>query len=135
VRQFIGHWYVHDATLDITSGSAGVEIGNAGPCGPNDTRHCSERDTLSFALSEDGSMVATIATITYTDDETSASVPNPHPGDSQAVGDSSRLGIVAPHLMKEMIVRSHLPPIDLQGGNPYWCQDGLAANLKDRCGA
>jgi hypothetical protein len=75
-------------------------------------------------------MTATIIRIVFTDATTGAVVPNPRPDDSQAVGDVSILTLIAPHLLKQTIVRSHLSPSDVEGGNPYWCGEGLDSHTR-----
>jgi hypothetical protein len=57
------------------------------------------------------------------------------PSDSAAVGDSSYLEFVAPHLLKETLIHSSVSAIDQKYGNPYWCGQGLAASKQGVCGA
>lgn len=52
-----------------------------------------------------------------------------------AAGDEQLLRFVAPRLLIGSVLVSHIAPADLNSGNPYWCQVGLAPQLQDRCGA
>ena len=126
---FVGHWSVHDAQLNIESNTAAIETINC-------SLPCLETDTLALSLSTTGTrMTVTIAKITFADQNTGKVIPNPHPADSQMVGDSYYLEFVAPHLMKETIINSSLPAIDQTDDNPYWCGSGLASSLVHLCGA
>jgi hypothetical protein len=95
---------------------------------------CLETDNLSVSVSPTGKRrTVTITKIMYTG-TTGKAIPNPYPADSQAVGDAFYLQFVAPHLTKKTIIHSSLPAID-QTGNPYWRGNGLAASLRNLCGA
>lgn len=80
-------------------------------------------------------MNVTITKITFKDGASGKAIPNPDPSTSQQIGDSSYLKFAAPHLLKETIIHSSLPAVDLEAGNPYWCGDGLASSLGHFCGA
>jgi hypothetical protein len=43
------------------------------------------------------------------------------------------LEFVAPHLMKATVIKRQLGTENY--GNAHWCQDGIAPNLRDLCGA
>jgi hypothetical protein len=134
-RRFIGHWFVHGSTLDITSATEATETVASGfDCTPAREDWCLEKDRLSLELAPDGeSVTATIVGIDYVNGTTGAKFSSPFPGASQAVGDSVRLEFVAPHLMKATVIKRQLGTENY--GNAHWCQDGIAPNLRDLCGA
>ena len=126
---FVGHWHVHGGAMEIRSNMTGTLDYNVGGA----VRY--ENDRLSFVRSPDGKrLTATIESVRFTDDK-GKPIPDPHPGDSSAVGDSFSLEFVAAHLMKRTIIHSSWPASDQRDGNPYWCGNGLAESLANRCGA
>lgn len=64
--------------------------------------------------------------------QTGASVPNPNPGPSTAVGDTMRLSWQAPGLLKTAFL--HGFP-GWAGGNSYWCGAGVSQVNGQLCGA
>jgi hypothetical protein len=126
-ESFVGHWWVHGGQLEIKPDNTAVQTG---PCDVT----CLETHILSLSPVANGTRMSVIITeITYTGPN-GEPIANPYPGESAAVGDSSYLEFVAPHLLKETIIESSLPDID-QLGNHYWCGDDLEPPLTRVCGA
>ena len=128
-QRFIGNWRVHGAALDI-SRTTGVVTANC-------EAPCVETDTLRLSPSPDGRRLnAVIAAITYTNSATGQTIPNPdpYPSDSAGVGDTSYFEFVAPHLLKEIFVKTSVTT-GSGYGNPYWCGEGLDPSLSFDCGA
>jgi hypothetical protein len=127
---FLGHWHVHDATMDITPTAATI-LASLGPCSAGSQVFCSETDTLTPASGDDTQLTLQVTAVNYRD-STGADVPNPEPGPGTAVGDSLRLTVQAPGLLKATILRGFPGWV---GGNPYWCGAGISQADAAQCGA
>ena len=93
---------------------------------------CAETDQLTASPAGDGKTLTLVVTsITYANGS-AASVPNPNPASSTAVGDSMQLVLQAPGLLKRTAL--HGFP-GWQGGNPYWCGPGISQSNAKLCGA
>jgi hypothetical protein len=117
----VGHWNVHGATLDIAATTAVIHA-MSGPCQPPAQGMCGETDHMTASLSGDGKTLTLVVT----------SVAPGNPGSSTAVGDSMQLVLQAPGLLKRTAV--HGFP-GWQGGNPYWCGEGVSQSNAKLCGA
>jgi hypothetical protein len=129
---FAGSWHVHDGYLVLRSDGTGMQTFVAG--GPP-----VEVDTLvvTYYRNPDRLLVR-VTSVSYGSGDPASAVPTPSnacPDASAVAGDEQVLRFVAPHLLITSIIVSHLPPADPNVGNPYWCQEGLATQLQDRCGA
>jgi hypothetical protein len=87
-------------------------------------------------------LLVRVASVSYLGGDVASLIPVPVPTDAcvgadgaTAAGDEQLLRFAAPHLLIQSVLVSHVAPADLNSGNPYWCQEGLAAQLQDRCGA
>jgi hypothetical protein len=133
-ESFIGDWHVHGAGLKITSETAGVITADVGYCVPNDTAYkyrCTESDELTMSLSGDkNQLTATVTKITFT--AADGTIVRHSVTQSSSVGDSFRLEFEAPQLLKETILHGMAGWV---GGNPYWCGQNLAPELRSKCGA
>jgi hypothetical protein len=125
---FVGKWRVHGASLTITETTATVFA--AGACRPAPA-FCAETDTMAVQSGDDKQLTLVVTAVTYTD-ETGATVPNPNPGPSTAVGDTTQLVWQAPGLLKQTVL--HGFP-GWTGGNPYWCGAGISEINHRLCGA
>jgi hypothetical protein len=93
---------------------------------------CGETDQLTATPSSDGTILTLVVTAVSYANGSGASVPNPNPASSTAVGDSMRLVLQAPGLLK----RTELHGFSgWQGGNPYWCGPGISQSNTKLCGA
>jgi hypothetical protein len=130
--EFVGEWYVHGANMTIRQDHTGEQSWNAGPCG---TEMCEGHAELTFVSNPKGA-IYTITKLWYT-----ANGGGPPPagfpsGSASLVGDKWQLAREAPGLLKERPIVSHLDPLDIQYGNPYWCSQEISAqNEHDHCGA
>ena len=113
---------MHGATLDIAPTTA-VLVASSGPCNAPAQGICAETDQLTASPASDGKTYA---------NGSAASVPNPNPASSTAVGDSMQLVLQAPGLLKRTAL--HGFP-GWQGGNPYWCGPGISQSNAKLCGA
>ena len=130
--RFVGKWTVHDASLDITPTTATLVASlGAGPCSQDPQVPCSETDTLAVASGNDTQLTLTVTAVSYTLHSGQTTSVNPT-GPSTAVGDSIQLVSQAPGLLKETVLQG-FP--DWQGGNPYWCGNGISEDDQTRCGA
>jgi hypothetical protein len=128
---FVGRWNVHDSTLTITPTTATI-VTSLGPCGNPPTQgFCAETDTMSVVSADDKQLTLMATGVIFTN-QTGASVPNPNPGPSTAVGDTMQLGWQAPGLLKTTAL--HGFP-GWAGGNPYWCGAGVSQVNRQLCGA
>jgi hypothetical protein len=80
---------------------------------------------------DDTQLTLVVTAVSY-EDAAGATVPNPDPGPSTAVGDTTQLAWQAPGLLKQTVL--HGFP-GWQGGNPYWCGDGVSEIDSRLCGA
>jgi hypothetical protein len=127
---FVGHWNVHGASLDIAPTTATI-VDSLGPCSPGAQRFCDETDTLTVVSGDATQVTLQVSAVSYADD-TGAGVPNPDVGASTAVGDSMRLVMQAPGLLKATILNGFPGWV---GGNPYWCGPGISQADRQLCGA
>jgi hypothetical protein len=125
-KTFVGHWFVHGGGLNIEPDSFGIADYADGVAG-NDLVLL----TLHFSK-QSKQMTATANSVGFIDAHSHESAPLPDPTESFAPGDSFRLEVVAPHLIKMEAIQTHYPGVV---GNPYWCQTGLAARYRNLCGA
>jgi hypothetical protein len=131
--RFVGHWQVHDATLDITPTTATiVESLGMGPCSAGPQAACSETDTLGVVSGDDTQLTLTVTGVSYGLHNGQTTSVNPSTGPSTAVGDSIQLVWQAPGLLKATVLKG-FP--GWQGGNPYWCGAGVSQSDRERCGA
>jgi hypothetical protein len=93
---------------------------------------CSETDDLTASPSSDGTTLTLVVTAVNYAAGSGASVPNPNPASATAVGDSMKLVLQAPGLMKR--TELHGFP-GWQGGNPYFCGAGISQSNAKLCGA
>jgi hypothetical protein len=131
---FVGHWNVHGASLDIAPTKAPTTatiVDSLGPCSPGAQRFCHETDTLTVVSGDATQVTLQVTAVSYADD-TGAGVPNPDVGASTAVGDSMRLVMQAPGLLKAAILNGFPGWV---GGNPYWCGPGISQADRQLCGA
>jgi len=130
-NNLVGRWHVHGASLDIAPTTA-VLVASSGPCNAPAQGMCAETDQLTASPAGDGKTLTLVVTsITYANGS-GASVPNPNPASSTAVGDSMQLVLQAPGLLKRTAL--HGFP-GWQGGNPYWCGPGISQSNAKLCGA
>ena len=131
--RFVGHWHVHDATLDITPTTATIVSSlGMGPCSAGPQAACSETDTLGVVSGDDTQLTLTVTGVSYGLHNGQTTSVNPSPGPSTAVGDSIQLVWQAPGLLKATVLKG-FP--GWQGGNPYWCGAGVSQSDQERCGA
>lgn len=67
---FVGHWWVHGATLDITKSGSGQLQWNAGPCESataSMSQLCSGNATIKFQPGQNGQITGTYTKVWYTD--------------------------------------------------------------------
>jgi hypothetical protein len=129
---FVGYWHVHDGYMLLRSDGSGTEtFASAGPP--------VEVDTLGLTYYPNPDrLLARVTSVAFGSGEVASAVPTPSnacPDAFYVAGDEFVLHFVAPHLLITNLIVSQLPPADMDIGNPYWCQEGLAAQLQDRCGA
>jgi hypothetical protein len=128
---FVGHWQVHGAVMDIAATTATIVV-NAGPCSQPAHGMCHETDTLTVSPSADEAMLTLVVTdVSYADD-TGSSVAHPDPTSATAVGDSMRLVAEARGLLKASVLHGFPGWV---GGNPYWCGADVNEPDRQRCGA
>jgi hypothetical protein len=125
---FLGNWRVHGASLAITETTATVVAGGACSAPP---AFCSETYTMAIQSGDDKQLTLVVTAVSY-NDAAGGAVPNPDPGPSTAVGDTTQLAWQAPGLLKQSAL--HGFP-DWDGGNPYWCGDGISEINHRLCGA
>jgi hypothetical protein len=131
--RFVGHWHVHDATLDITPTTAAIAVSlGMGPCSQSPEAACTEYDTLGVVSGDDTQLTLTVTGVSYALHNGQTTTVNPSRGPSTAVGDSIQLVWQAPGLLKATLLKG-FP--GWQGGNPYWCGDGVSQSDLQRCGA
>ena len=131
--RFVGHWQVHDATMDITPTTATIVSSlGMGPCSAGPQAACSETDTLGVVSGDDTQLTLTVTGVSYGLHNGQATSVNPSTGPSTAVGDSIQLVWQAPGLLKATVLKG-FP--GWQGGNPYWCGAGVSQSDQERCGA
>ncbi len=127
----LGHWDVHDATLDVVSATTAVLAGQNGGC------VCLEQDTLTLSASADASQIMAVVTkITFVNGE-GAVLPYSTARANSPIGERSMFEFVAPHLMLQAMLD---PPTRIgtfqEGiGNIYWCGPGLNPMFSQACGA
>jgi hypothetical protein len=126
---FEGKWRVHGASLTINETTATMVAGGACSAPP---AFCSETLTMAVQSGDDKHLTLVVTAVSYKD-ATGATVPNPDPGPSTAVGDSTQLLWQAPGLLKQSVL--HGFPGWEGGGNPYWCGDGISEINNRLCGA
>ena len=130
---FVGHWHVHDAQMDITPTTATMTVGGGiGPCTQNPQLACSETDTLAVVSGNDKKLTLKVTAVSYNLGNGQTTSVNPETGPSTAVGDVIRLAWQAPGLLKQTVLHGFPGS---QGGNPYWCGDGISQSDKEKCGA
>jgi hypothetical protein len=131
--RFVGHWHVHDATLDITPTTATIVwyLG-AGPCTQDPKAACSETDTLAVVSGNDTQLTLKVTAVSYTLHSGQKTSVNSTTGPSTAVGDSVQLVWQAPGLLKQTVLQGFPGSED---GNPYWCGAGISQSDRQRCGA
>jgi hypothetical protein len=127
---FVGHWHVHDATMDISPATATI-VANSGPCGPGAQGMCHETDTLTVASGDSTQLTLKVTAVAFAD-STGANAPNPSPGPQTTVGDTLQLAPQAPGLLKATILQGFPAWV---GGNPYWCGQGVSPSDAQQCGA
>jgi hypothetical protein len=132
VGPFAGSWYVHDGWMVLRPDGTGTQSFNAGAL-------TAEVDTvaLTYYRNPDRLLVQVMA-VSWQNGDTASSPRVPADACSQAgaaPGDEELLRFAAPHLLVASVIVSHRPLADLAGANPYWCQDGLATELQNSCGA
>jgi len=131
--RFVGHWRVHDATLNITPATATrVASLGIGPCTQDPQVPCSETDTLAVTSGNDTQLTLTATGVSYVLHSGQTTSVSPTTGPSTAVGDSIQLVWQAPGLLKQTVLKG-FP--GLQGGNPYWCGAGISPTDQQKCGA
>jgi hypothetical protein len=131
--RFVGHWHVHDASLNIapTTATLIVSLG-IGPCTENAQAPCSETDQLAVISGDDTQLTLSVTAVSYTLHDSKTTSVNPSTGPSTAVGDSLQLRWQAPGLL----MRTALTGFPgWQGGNPYWCGAGISQGDAEKCGA
>lgn len=127
---FVGHWHVHDATMDISPATATI-VASSGPCGSGAQGMCHETDTLTVASGDSTQLTLKVTAVAFAD-STGASAPNPSPGPQTTVGDTLQLAPQAPGLLKATILQGFPAWV---GGNPYWCGQGVSPSDAQKCGA
>jgi hypothetical protein len=96
---------------------------------------CTEWDELSFTQGPGGTLNATVTKIIWTTFNNAVIKHyKPGPGNLEP-GDTFRLSYVDTGLLKATYQRTHLPKIDLNYGNPYWCGPGISPGNQPKCGA
>jgi hypothetical protein len=131
--RFVGHWQVHDETLNITPTTATrVASLGMGPCMQDPQAACSENDTLAVSSGNDTQLTLTVTGVSYVLHSGQTTSVSPSTGPSTAVGDSIQLVWQAPGLLKQTVLKG-FP--GLQGGNPYWCGAGISQSDQQKCGA
>jgi len=124
--QYVGAWYVHDATLTISSKGTGEErfwIGYS-PSKGNMAKSVAQSivsELLVAPASQGTSLKATIRTITYLTNGKATS--NPYSSLPFKVGDSFSLRLVGPHLLE----LTSSPSVEFEAG--YWCGPVTRGNL------
>ena len=130
---FVGHWHTHGANLHITATTATINATSGmGPCMRNPQLSCSQTYTLGVVSSNDKQLTLTVTAVSFHLRTGQTTTVNPNPDPATAVGDSMQLVWQAPGLLKATLL--HGFP-DWQGGNPYWCGEGINESNKTRCGA
>lgn len=131
--RFVGHWTVHDATMDITPTTATIVTSlGMGPCSAGPQAACSETDALGVVSGDHTQLTLTVTGVSYGLQNGQTTSVNPSTGPSTAVGDSIQLVWQAPGLLKATVLKG-FP--GWQGGNPYWCGAGVSQSDRERCGA
>jgi hypothetical protein len=131
--RFLGHWHVHDGSLDIAPTTATINSSpGAGPCMQNPQVACSETDTLAVVSGNDTELTLNVTAVSYVLHSGQTTSTNTAGGPSTAVGDSIQLVWQAPGLLKGTVLNG-FP--GLQGGNPYWCGAGISQSDQQKCGA
>jgi hypothetical protein len=127
---FAGEWNVHGATMTVRPDGTGTVVESGSPAEWIQLRWLRYRNP--------DRLVNIVASVSF---HYGSDMPGPVPTDACSladgwshVGDESVLRVVAPHLLRETILISHIAPANLHG-NPYWCGPGLASALQSRCGA
>ncbi len=137
--EFVGEWSVHGGRMTIRQDHTGESDWNAGPCLNALTTPpppmCRGHTSLKLVSSPKG-IIVTITRVWFTTWANAAPPAGFDPGTSiPQAGDTSEITWQAPGLLKERIIRSHLSPLDIKYGNPYWCGKGISAENQRRCGA
>jgi hypothetical protein len=122
---FVGQWEVHDALLDITSGTTGV-ITAEGSC------LCEERDYLALSMSSNGAQMNAVVTKVIATGVKGRVVADPDP--NEAPGQKLFFQFMEPHLMLEVTIPNERRDFGESFGNPYWCGKGLARYFSNACG-
>lgn len=131
--RFLGHWHVHDGSLDITPTTATINSSpGAGPCMQNPQVACSETDTLTVVSGNDTELTLTVTAVSYKLSSGQTTSVSGNAGPSTAVGDSVQLVWQAQGLLKQTVLKG-FP--GWQGGNPYWCGAGISPGDQQLCGA
>lgn len=131
--RFLGHWHVHDGSLDIAPTTATINSSpGAGPCMQNPQVACSESDTLTVVSGNDTELTLTVTAVSYKLSSGQTTSVSGNPGPSTAVGDSVQLVWQAQGLLKQTVLNG-FP--GWQGGNPYWCGAGISPGDQQLCGA
>ena len=108
-----------------------MTVSNAGPCIAGSSDICTVLADMSLKLITDSNTLrATVSKVSFQVGETPVTIPES--GDPMKVGDKFDLKFVALGLLKRTIVSGMKGFV---GGNPYWCGEDLAEELRYRCGA
>jgi hypothetical protein len=128
---FVGYWQRHQSTLDITPTTATLFAGlGNGPCSQG-TAACSEIDTLAVVSGDDNQLTLAVTAVNYGLNDGQTVSVNPSPGPSTATGDSIRLVLQAPGLLKQTVVKG-FPGWE---GDLYWCGASVSPTDSKHCGA
>jgi hypothetical protein len=124
----VGTWYVHGGILTIRADGTGSQVFSFGAYGETDTITLVSQDHRQRLL-------GVIRHIRYAN--SSGSIANPDPADTQRVGDSFNLNRIRPHILRKSYVKSALPDVEQKADNPNWCGPGLSKVPeadRQRCG-
>jgi hypothetical protein len=130
---YVGKWEVHGSLLNITANQAGVVQWNAGPCTDADDM-CAGNAQITFTANADGSITATIQSVSYSLWSGSPAPAGYQPSaDDPKAGDTFQLQHSGTHLLYTtwLGAKSSLN----NEGNRYWCDTYALSAGWQQCGA
>ena len=127
---YVGKWEVHGSLLTINTNHTGLEQWNAGPCA---SAMCNSNAQITFTENADGSIKATIQSVSYTQwNGTPAPAGyQPDPSAPQA-GDTFQLQHSGAHLLYTTWLGKSS---SLNKNNRYWCDSYALKAGYQQCGA
>ncbi len=128
---YVGKWQVHDSLLSINANQTGLELWNAGPC--SQSQMCNGNAHLTFTVNADGSIKATIQSVSYIQWNGDPAPTGFQPASDPRAGDTFQLQHSGVHLLYTTWFGERLR--SLNTSNRYWCDSYAVKAGWKQCGA